>query len=443
MRPPLATGGGSGGGKSSISKLLRDAVARQQEQAEAEAALAGRAAAASGRVVVVGAAQEAERKPSAWDEAVGLLCMVAAFVSLAGVGLILALSIQGGTDGGGFEGRPHWVQAHLPVMQRGGQRGDVTAEVRVSLAELAREAVVNVSFHREEVCASCGGAGGSGTQRCPACQGAGSVPVFGGMMRTQCGHCGGRGVKHAHVCHTCGGSGHVHRRAEEAVRLTAGLAGGDVIRMVGAGGRSSNGAGDLEVRVVEVAPTTALSAAPAITRCSDPTYCVGGRNDDLLVHVRLHLAEALLGWRRMLQHPRGGEVEVGNEAGVVTQPGELLRFPGKGMPRRSAAATSRTFFTSGGAVQHELQLPGAPPDPPRGTAFICRLPLIGAAACPPSSAFGTLIVVTHVDLPPSLSVAQAAVAATFPQSRAPRHSSPPAPSVERPDDPVADTADEL
>jgi len=370
--------------------------------------------------------------------------MVTAFLCLVGVGVIIAMSVQGGADGSGFDGRPAWVAAHLPVMQRGGARGDVATEVRVTLAQLAMEAVVNVSFSREATCAVCGGVGGSGTVRCPACQGAGSVPAFGGMMRAACGHCGGRGVKHAHVCPTCGGSGGVRARVDEAVRLTAGLVGGDVVRLVGAGGRNSvrsgggggsgsgGGMGDVEVTIVEVVPSAQVPGV--VTRCSDPAYCAPGRNDDLLVRVRLTLGEALLGWQRTISHPRGGVVHVGAAAGAVTQPGELLRDAGHGMPRRSAAAPSRTFFTSRGAVQHELPQPGAPPDRPRGEAWMCRLPLVGPLVCPPSSAAGALIVVAQVDLPPALTAGQAAAARLLPPPPPPPPQLEPAPRAAPEDD---------
>jgi DnaJ family protein A protein 2 len=62
------------------------------------------------------------------------------------------------------------------------------------------------------------------------------------------------------------------------------------------------------------------------------------RGADLIVKVELTLAESLLGWSRSLSgHPSGLSVPLVWRGGVVRD-GEVLRVPGWGMPRRSAAS---------------------------------------------------------------------------------------------------------
>jgi molecular chaperone DnaJ len=133
--------------------------------------------------------------------------------------------------------------------------------------------------------------------------------------RVPCATCAGTGAKQS--CADCGGSGAraVPRRVN--VRVPAGVADGQVLRLPGRGETGSNGGppGDLYVRV-QVAP--------------HPLFGRAGRNLTLTVPVTY--PEAALGAEIKLPTLGGAPVTVRIPPG--TPSGRVLRVPGHGVPRQ-------------------------------------------------------------------------------------------------------------
>ena len=93
-------------------------------------------------------------------------------------------------------------------------------------------------------------------ENCPQCHGAGTIAVDQGPFSFSqvCPTCGGRGQVIPSPCPTCHGRGVEVRDRDVKVRIPAGVADGQRIRVKGRGGAGANGgpAGDLYV-VVHVA----------------------------------------------------------------------------------------------------------------------------------------------------------------------------------------------
>ena len=84
-------------------------------------------------------------------------------------------------------------------------------------------------------CRSCGGSGLTRVQpgACPVCQGAGGLRSVRGHMvfSRSCTSCGGTGQQRPRACDACAGSGQESRTEMVAVRIPAGIADGDRVRV--------------------------------------------------------------------------------------------------------------------------------------------------------------------------------------------------------------------
>jgi molecular chaperone DnaJ len=134
-------------------------------------------------------------------------------------------------------------------------------------------------------CATCGGSGsrpGTMPVVCPRCGGAGVINDNQGLfsLSTPCPECGGRGTKVVDPCPTCFGTGRQRHERKVKVRIPAGVADGQRIKVKGHGepGRNGGPNGDLYV-TVEVAP--------------HPLF--GRRGADLTLTVPITFTEAALG----------------------------------------------------------------------------------------------------------------------------------------------------
>ncbi len=204
------------------------------------------------------------------------------------------------------------------------QGGDIAVSAEVSLAEAARGASVSLSFEAVERCERCGGNGaepGTPIVTCDRCAGAGILQAvsrspFGQVVRqVPCDVCGGDGRIPEQPCERCEGRGREVRRRALDVDVPAGIADGQRIRLAGRGHAGDRGGppGDLYV-LVHVAP--------------DERFVRDG--DDLVTVLDVPAPLAALG--ATLPVPAlDGEVDADVPAG--TQPGDVIRLRGRGMPR--------------------------------------------------------------------------------------------------------------
>jgi len=175
------------------------------------------------------------------------------------------------------------------------QRGaDLHQDIHLSFAEAFGGVERTITVARRETCRSCGGSGLTRVQpgACPVCQGAGGLRSVRGHMvfSRSCTSCGGTGQQRPRACDACAGSGQESRTEMVAVRIPAGIADGDRVRVSGKGNAGGGGgpAGDLYI-TVRVAP--------------DPVFRRDG--DDLHVVVPIAVHEAALGARVDIDTPDG------------------------------------------------------------------------------------------------------------------------------------------
>ena len=201
----------------------------------------------------------------------------------------------------------------------GPQRGqDLETELHLPFDDAVKGVTTTVRFRSDAVCHTCHGNGaapGTSPETCPQCHGAGTIAVDQGPFSFSqvCPTCGGRGQVIPSPCPTCRGRGVEVRDREVKVRIPAGVADGQRIRVKGRGGAGANGGppGDLYV-VVHVG--------------AHPLY---GRNgNDLTLHVPVTFAEASLG-ANVTVPTLDGQVTVRVPPG--TPSGKVMRVRGKGI----------------------------------------------------------------------------------------------------------------
>ena len=202
----------------------------------------------------------------------------------------------------------------------GPQRGaDLRYDLEISFAESAKGAETTIQIPRQETCETCHGTGaaaGSKPTACPQCGGRGQLRYQQGFFTVArtCGQCRGTGQVIAHPCATCRGSGRVQKERKLTVRIPAGIATGQRMRLTGEGEAGPNGgpAGDLYV-VVHV------QEHPFFERDGNNLHC----------EIPLNFPTLAL----------GGEIRIptldGEQTFTVpegTQSGTTFRLRGKGMP---------------------------------------------------------------------------------------------------------------
>jgi molecular chaperone DnaJ len=139
----------------------------------------------------------------------------------------------------------------------GPQRGqDLETELHLGFDDAVTGVTSSVRFRADATCGTCAGSGaapGSMPETCPQCHGNGSIAVDQGPFSFSevCPTCGGRGQVIPSPCPTCGGRGVEVRAREVKVRIPAGVADGQRIRVKGRGAAGANGGppGDLFVIV--------------------------------------------------------------------------------------------------------------------------------------------------------------------------------------------------
>ncbi len=229
-----------------------------------------------------------------------------------GFGDVFRYIFGGGMGGGGGFG------------ERVNRGQDLLYDLNITLEEAARGTEKEIEVPRTEKCDVCGGSGAApGTQArtCPKCNGAGKIQnmrrsAFGMFVQvTACPECRGKGRIIDTPCRNCRGVGLVKKRRKITVKVPVGIDEGYQLRLRGEGDMASNGGepGDLYVLVH-------ILQHQLFMRDGDDLYYV----------LMIGYPQAVL----------GADVQVPSLDGPVamrihsgTQPGEVIRIKGKGMPR--------------------------------------------------------------------------------------------------------------
>ncbi len=208
--------------------------------------------------------------------------------------------------------------------QAGPQRGsDLRFDMEITFEEAAFGVEREINLTRDEQCPKCKGSGaepGSKVETCPECHGTGQVSftqntMFGQMRNVRpCSRCHGEGKIITEPCKECKGKGTVRKTKKLKVKIPAGVNDGSRLRVSGEGEAGMRGgpSGDLYVYLY-VKPHKFFERDGNTVLCEVPINIV--------------------------QAPVGDEIKVPTLDGQVTmkipegtQPGQVLRLKGKGIP---------------------------------------------------------------------------------------------------------------
>lgn len=215
-----------------------------------------------------------------------------------------------------------------PNRKRGPTRTrDIGHKLKVSLEDLYNGKEVTLRITRNVVCSDCNGSGckkGKSATKCPNCGGSGqSVNVIRqGPMITQqittCNKCRGTGesINESDRCTKCKGKKVKEEKKEIVVHIAPGMEDGEHITFQGCSDEEPGAeTGDLIV-VLEMKKHNAFSR----------------NHDDLLIHKKITLTEALIGTKFPITHLDGRIVVVTTNPGEIIEPNAVKVIQREGMP---------------------------------------------------------------------------------------------------------------
>ena len=218
--------------------------------------------------------------------------------------------------------------------RRGGpQRGaDLRYDLEITFEESARGTETAIQIPRQEQCETCKGSGaaaGSSPATCPQCKGQGQVRFQQGFFTVArtCPQCRGAGRIITKPCQSCRGAGLVQKERKLTVKIPAGIATGQQLRLQGEGEAGAGGgpAGSLYV-VVHVQEHTFFRRDGVNLFCEVPvnftTVALGGE-----------IQVPTLDGPEKVKVPEG------------TQTGTTLKLRGKGMPDVGGRGRGDLFAT--------------------------------------------------------------------------------------------------
>ncbi|KIK62542.1 hypothetical protein GYMLUDRAFT_42006 [Collybiopsis luxurians FD-317 M1] len=229
------------------------------------------------------------------------------------------------------------------------RKNDSIIQHSVTLEDLYNGKTVKMNMEKQVLCGSCKGSGAKGSakpKQCSTCEGSGSTYVktqmAGGRMavsRERCSDCEGSGQKlrEKDRCKKCKGSGTVQEKTRQELFIEKGMADHQRIVLAGAGDEQPNvPAGDV-VFVLKALPHDSFER----------------NGNDLLVHVKVTLSEALLGFSRiLLTHLDGRGIKVSSPPGKILQPDSSIVIRGEGMPVYKRPDTKGDLY-----VLFEIEMP--------------------------------------------------------------------------------------
>lgn len=219
--------------------------------------------------------------------------------------------------------------------RRGGPRrgSDLRYDLEVPFEQAAFGHETTLQIPREETCETCRGSGaaaGTSVETCTQCRGTGQLRFQQGFFTVArpCGTCRGTGRVIATPCATCRGAGRVTQERKLTVKIPAGIATGQRLRLMGEGEHGTGGGppGDLYV-VVHVADH------PVFKR----------EDDDLFAEVPVQFTTLALGGRIEVPTLGGGTATLDIPEG--TPAGKSFRLKGKGLANVSGRGMGDLHIT--------------------------------------------------------------------------------------------------
>jgi len=209
---------------------------------------------------------------------------------------------------------------------RGGSRRnrgeDMQLTLSLTLEEIAKGVNKKLKLNVKDNCDACNGSGSADgkTKTCSQCQGRGQVmqtsrSLFGHMQTVvTCPTCQGKGTIIENACKKCHGEGRVGKIRTIDVKIPAGVAEGQYIRLRGSGNKGRNGGenGDIMVHITE-------KEHPRFER----------EEANLYLKYPVSISQAVLGCEVQVQ-TLSGKVKMKIPGG--TQSGKTFRLREQGLP---------------------------------------------------------------------------------------------------------------
>lgn len=196
---------------------------------------------------------------------------------------------------------------------------DLRYDMTLSFMDAVFGTETAIEVAKADICTECGGSGcepGTHPETCSQCRGTGQLSRTQGFftVRTTCHGCNGSGQMIAQPCRQCDGAGQVAVRKKVSVKIPAGVDTGSRLRLTGEGeaGLYGGPSGDLYVFIH-----------------AEPHDFFERNNTDVICRIPISFVQAALG-DKVTVPTLTGEKSV--EIKKSTQPGDLLRLRGEGIP---------------------------------------------------------------------------------------------------------------
>jgi molecular chaperone DnaJ len=198
---------------------------------------------------------------------------------------------------------------------------DIGIDIEITLEDAFQGTKKEIELQKLVVCSECRGKGGKSLKKCPTCQGSGyeqisRQSILGFLFQQRpCSRCQGRGEIPEKICSKCRGQGRVKEIKKIKLTIPSGIDDGQTLKLSGQGEAAPYGGetGDLFVNI-HIRPHKYFQR----------------QGDNLFYNLNINFTQAALGDK--IEIPTlESQVKLKIPAG--TQPGEMIRLKGKGMPR--------------------------------------------------------------------------------------------------------------
>jgi molecular chaperone DnaJ len=226
--------------------------------------------------------------------------------------------------------------------ERGRQRqekgNDISIDMDITLEEASTGIEKEANIYISSVCSECKGSGakaGSKIVDCKTCHGAGQIKkerrtILGVFAQMEiCQDCQGQGKKPEKNCAKCGGDGKVKENKNIKIKIPAGIASGQTIRL--------SGQGEVGFR-----PTGGKSIPGDlyITVHINPHSLFERRNDDIYYKLEINFSQAALGDKVEIPTLQG-RVKLKIPSGI--QSGKIIKLKDNGLPHLQGRGKGNMF----------------------------------------------------------------------------------------------------
>jgi len=221
---------------------------------------------------------------------------------------------------------------------------ELSIKIPVTLEHIYVGKEIGVFHTKQIICTHCRGTGADDPdhiKHCPACGGQGFVirkqqigPGFFQQFQSQCDKCNGKGKIFTSTCHVCKGSKVLPGSDKFTLYVEKGVKNGQKLNFPKMGNEFEDMApSDISFVVIEI-----------------PHKTFKREGDNLRAIFEISLKEALLGFDKTLEHLDGHTVNLKRD--YITQPGDVERIKGEGMPQHEYASYHGDLF-----VEYKVKLP--------------------------------------------------------------------------------------